>query len=122
MNETLMLPAPIAPVVGQSLLFSHEIEVEIEKEEAQGRYTLERFKKLRPQAYDDCVNLLAAAKPGYEGLRRIASIVGCHHLTVAAVRDAAGETIDTLRDRLSRKMLTAVDLLVDRLLDCPGSI
>lgn len=122
MNETLMLPPPAPQPPGQALLFSPEIEVEIEKEERQGRYTLERFKKLRPDAYKDCVAILAASKPGYEGLRRIAGIVQVHWITVANVRDEASQTIDTLRDRLSRKMLTAVELLIDRVLESPGSI
>src|SRR4051794_14618314 len=107
MNETtLMLPEPAEPpAIGQALLFSRDLELAVEKEEREGRYTLERFRKLRKGAFDDCVALLAAAKPGYEGLRRIAGIVGVHHLTVAAVRDDvdAGKTIDTLRERLSKK-------------------
>lgn len=111
-------------VIGQALLFSPEIENEVKAEEARGRYTLERFRQLRPEAHADVIRLLAAAKPGYEGLRRIANIVGVHHLTVAAVRDdeESSRTIDTLRERISKKCLTAVEMLVDRLLESPGSI
>jgi hypothetical protein len=96
---------------------------EIRKDEKrQGRYTAEELRRERPSAYAAVVNLISRAKPGYEGMRRIAKIVGVHHLTVAAVRDREGETIDTLRDRLSKKALLGADLLVDRVLENPDSI
>lgn len=117
-QESASAPA----VIGQGLLFSREIEIAVEAEEARGCYTLERFRVRRPEAYRACVQLLGYARPGYEGLRRIAKILGVHHMTVAAVRDSEGESIDTVRATLVRKLRTALDLQVDRLIEDPGCV
>lgn len=124
--ETLQLedrkaPSENQPPAGQ-LLFSGEIETKLADEEKQGRYTLERVKVRRRGAYEACIRLLKDARPGYEGLRRIGGILGLHHLTVAAIRDEAGQTIDTLRGKIVQKALLGTELLLDRVIDNPGCV
>jgi hypothetical protein len=108
-----------APPPDQPLLFSPEIEQLVaEQEKATGVYTAERFKERRPQDYQAVTILLA----GPSSLRKIADLFKIHHRTVAAIREREPVSIDTLRSKRVQKILTAVDLQLDRLLENPDSV
>lgn len=120
-QSTLMLPAPSAapPVIGQALLFSPEIETLVKQEEdASGVYTAERFKVRREHDYQAVIQLLGRGK----GMLAIAKLLGCHHKTVAAVRDSEPESIDIVRSKRVSQILTAVDLQIERLIENPGLV
>lgn len=116
-----MLPEPSAsaPVIGQALLFSPEIEALVKQEEdSTGVYTAERFRVRRPQDYQAVIQLLGRNK----GMMAIGKLLGCHHKTVAAVRDSEPEAIDIVRSKRVSRLLTAVDLQIERLIEHPGSV
>lgn len=120
-DTTLMLPEPnaSAPVIGQALLFSPEIEALVKQEEdSTGVYTAERFRVRRPQDYQAVIQLLGRNK----GMLAIGKLLGCHHKTVAAVRDSEPEAIDMVRSKRVSRLLTAVDLQIERLIENPGSV
>lgn len=122
-NPPKALPEPDKQL-GQALLFSPDIEKVYEIAEAENppRYTAERLKAKRPEAYAAIILHLGAGKPGYIGLERIAKMMGVHHLTVAAVRDAEPEAVDMVRLKMVTKFRTAWHLQVDRILENPGLV
>lgn len=116
MND--LAPAPLPGPPGQRLLFSDEIELEIQKmEEREGRYTGERFKVRRPEAYKAAVELLGAGV----GMLKIGRLLGVHHLTIAAVRDSEQEAIDIANQTIG-KLDIGINLLIDRILEHPGLV
>jgi len=80
-------------------------------EERDGRYTAKRFFLQRPDAYKQCIALLA----GGAGLLKIARLLGVHHRTVAAVRDAEPDNIDIAKQRIRSNMRLAVEIGAERL-------
>lgn len=115
MTENLTTDPPAA----QLALFRDIHDLLEAEEQSHGRYTLERFKVRRPDAYKLVVELLGSSAPGSEGMRRIAKAAGVHHMTVAAVRDEAGEAIDTVRSKTVRGLRLAADLQLERLHENP---
>lgn len=121
MNEpNLMIADQAQPpaVIGQALLFSREIEVQVAAEEQRGVYTAARLFEKRRQVYDAIVQLLGADV----GMLRIARLLGVHHLTVAAVRDREPEQIDIARSKTVAQLRTAVGLQVERLIAHPENV
>ncbi len=111
------LPAQV-PDPGAPFLFSQEIMDAITAEEAKGIYTGERLKRLHPDKYAAILQLVT------EGMaqRRVAPLLGVHHRTVSAVLLENAGVLDTLRSKLSPKLMQAASLQLDRLLDDPDCV
>ncbi len=103
---------------GQRLLFSPEIEVSREKEEAAGYYTAARLREKRPQVYEEIIDQLG----GGVGMLRLAKRFGVHHLTVAAVRDAEPEKIDIARGKMVTDLRHVARLQIERLKEHPECV
>jgi hypothetical protein len=121
LGQSLGPPATI----GQGLLFSDEIESLVQAEEERGRYTGERLRVRRPEAFQAVLELLACNV----GMLKIGRILGVHHLTVAAVRNSEAERIGEIQDaidiankRLVVDLGTAIAFQVERLLEYPGLV
>lgn len=117
----LTLPAPSGDVAGpsQAFLFANdELKEATEKAERDGQYTAERLRNLDPRKYEAIIELRGLDW----GQKRIAEFLGVHHRTVAAVDDHEPEAIDTVRQRLIKKLRRAGTLQVDRLTDHPDLV
>jgi hypothetical protein len=91
-----------------ALLFSEE-EMALEKVGSPvftGASTGERLLSQRPDLYRITVQLLGQGS----GIREIMQITGLHNMTIAAVRDREGITIDTLRKAHAAKHSMCVEL------------
>lgn len=91
-----------------SLLFSEE-EMALEKVGSPvftGASTGERLLSQRPDLYRITVQLLGQGS----GIREIREITGLHNMTIAAVREREGITIDTLRKAHAAKHSMCVEL------------
>jgi hypothetical protein len=119
-ESTLMLPEPSAsaPVIGQALLFSPEIEVRLEDEESRGRYTAERALVKRPGLKEAVIKLRAQG----EGYLSIASKLNCHHMTASAIAAKFPEEIDIERAKRVSRLRSAADKLVELIDSNPESV
>lgn len=105
-------------LLGQSLLFSPEIENELQREEEKGNYTAERLKVQRPDIYKAIIKL---RNDGY-GLLAIRDTLAVHNMTVAAVLAENPESIDIGRRRLVDQVRHAGRLQVERMIEHPNCV
>lgn len=103
---------------GEPFLFSREIIEALTDAEERGEYTAERFRVQHPDKYQAVITLRGLDW----GQKRIAQLLKVHHRTVAAVDDAEPEAIDTVRQRLIRKLRRGSTLLVDLVVENPESV
>jgi hypothetical protein len=90
-----------------------DIFVEEEQGVGSARYTAERFFVKRPEDYKLAVTFLAAGL----GLLHIARLLKVHHMTVAAVREREGSSIDIEKERIRKNLRLAVGIASERLPD-----
>lgn len=104
---------PLAVTQGE-LIPMEQLPDSIFSDEERGdapRYTAERLKSKRPEDYRRVMSMLA----GGMGLLAIARMVRVHHMTVAAVRDQAGDQIDMIKQGIRRNVRLAVAIAAERL-------
>lgn len=103
----------------QAFLFANdELREATEAAERLGQYTAGRLRQQDPKKYECIIELRGLDW----GQKRIADFLGLHHRTIAAVDDAEPEAIDTVRQRLIKKLRRAGTLQVDRLTEHPDLV
>jgi hypothetical protein len=102
----------------QPFLFSEQTIKELTAAEKQGRYTLERLRKLRPEVIEEIIRLRAENL----GKLRIAQICHVHHETVTAVDMAYAEPIDIARAARVARLRSAADKIVECIEQNPGLV
>lgn len=107
-----------AIAAAQPFLFSEQTIAELTNAEKQGRYTLERLCKLRPEAIDEIIRL----RGEFVGKLRIAEIVRVAHETVTAVDSAYAEDISIARSNRVTRLRSAADKLVEMVDQNPGLV
>jgi hypothetical protein len=107
-----------ASTAAQPFLFSELTIAGLTTAEKHGRFTLERLRKLRPEAIDEIIRL----RGEFVGKLRIAEIVHVHHETVTAVDAAYPEAIDIAREARVARLRSAGDKLVEQIDQNPGLV
>ena len=99
-------------------LFSPETIEQLTDAERRGEYTLERLRKLRPEAIEETIRLRGQCV----GQLRIAKLLRLHHRTIAAIDRAYPERIEAERRNRVAMLRSTADTLVELVAENPSSV
>jgi hypothetical protein len=124
-SESLFDPNGGSPILKEQaeheaapFLFSPETINSLTEAERRGEYTLERLRKLRPEAIDETIRLRGQCV----GQLRIAKLLRLHHRTIAAIDRAYPERIEAERRNRVAMLRTTADTLVELVAENPDSV